>query len=74
MLPEYEPDRLEKIIRFVCGAFAGLIVGGFIALRLDLSDSMILLAAAGGTLLCGFLALAWGDSFWGLLSGMFRWW
>jgi hypothetical protein len=60
-----EPDRLEKGIRFGCGSVIGILIG------LDLTYSMFLeypghlfIAACIFALVCGILAMKYGDRFW----------
>jgi hypothetical protein len=49
-----KPDRLERIIRFACGAGVGAIIGAQIYV-LIVPVSMVL---------CGLLAMYFGDRFW----------
>ena len=68
------PDAQEKRIRFGCGFVFGLVVGGFIALRVDpwngyLSVAIILIFA----LVCGLPAMKQGGRFWLALASL-RWW
>jgi len=69
-----EPDAFEKITRFVCGALFGFFVGGYLALRLfDLQTFPPLIAiAVVAALVCGFLAMKYGDEFWYAVLGRGR--
>jgi hypothetical protein len=67
-------DRLEFWVRFTFGA----IFGSIFALALvwavyDLTPTVWLFTPAGALIL-GLSAAYWGDSFWRLLLGLFRWW
>jgi len=60
-----EPDRVELLVRFVCGSIFGLSLGVLVALNMALSSlleffGLLGLFAAG----CGVLALRFGDRFW----------
>ena len=62
-----KPDILEKVIRFFCGAIAGLIFGFFYGIRFDqIYDSLLLFYLILGfiVVLLGFLAMKFGDKFW----------
>ena len=68
------PDGLGKSIRFGCGALFGAVLGAstFLAL-LPAKWYLIALAAGGVALLCGFLAMHWGDDFWSWIAEH-HWW
>jgi len=62
---ENEPDRLEKGIRFGCGGLFGAVVGFFFIIDLPpKSYGGILAACAVGAIVCGLLAMRYGDRFW----------
>jgi hypothetical protein len=66
------PDREEKVIRAVCGFFLGVIVGGYICLRMYrhtpwLGVFVLVLVVVG----CTYGAVRYGDKFW---WGLVRWW
>ncbi len=70
-----EPDNLEKVIRFGCGALIGLAIGFLITLRFILSielgfAAVISVALAG---ICGLLAVKHGDEFWYSLKDWLGW-
>ena len=60
-----DPDPLETVVRFVCGALAGAIVGFWTGLRIELSSFLALLAITGAfCLVFAFCAVRYGDDFW----------
>jgi hypothetical protein len=68
------PDALEKRIRFGCGFVFGLVVGGYIALRLFPWNGFVVVAIIlVSALVCGVLAMKQGDRFWLALTSL-RWW
>lgn len=64
-----ERDPLETIVRFVCGALAGAVVGFWTGLRFKLSGFLPMLAITMTfCLVFAFCAVRYGDNFWdGLL-------
>ena len=69
-----EPDRLEKGIRFGCGATMGLLLGFVIALKfllvsLSAISIFVIVGAIGG----GVLAVIYGDYFWRMLPDWLKW-
>ena len=70
-----EPDKLEKVIRFGCGALIGLAIGLLIALRLIFSIELGIAAIISVALavVCGLLAVKHGDEFWYSLKGWLGW-
>jgi hypothetical protein len=69
---DQQPDRLEKGIRFGCGAVFGAFLG-FLWFGLywaGISNSLVILAFIGLALVCGVLAMQFGDRFW---SGLKDW-
>ena len=73
MLPDIEPDREEKVIRFVCGAVVGGIFGFFASARIFETVESALLFTTITALICGFLAMYEGNEFWEWL-GRNSWW
>jgi hypothetical protein len=70
-----EPDTAEKVTRFGCGTLLGVIVGIVLAIKLTLSSfGLIAAVIVGAVLVCGFLALRYGDEFWYAVLGSARWW
>lgn len=67
-IKERKPDRLEKGIRFGCGAMFGVLIGFYLLLEFfDFeSPGLILSSSFFG---CGFLAMVLGDRFWYGLGG-----
>jgi hypothetical protein len=70
-----EISKAEKVTRFGCGALLGVFVGIYFAFRLTLSSFGLTAAIIVGTvLICGFLALKYGDEFWYAVLGKSHWW
>lgn len=69
------PDRLEKGIRFGCGfSFAFVLVaGGALGWAID-SGRHVLAVGIGAGIVCGLLAVRFGDAFWHRLASLLRWW
>lgn len=65
-----EPDPLQTVVRFVCGALAGALVGFWMGVRLDLSGFLAMLGITlVFCLVFAFCAVRYGDGFWyGLLK------
>lgn len=62
---DHQPSKGEKITRFICGALLGFFVGIFFVARLRLLVLEIaIIVVLGAVLICGFLALKYGDEFW----------
>lgn len=63
------PDPLETLVRFVCGALAGALVGFWTGVRLDLSGFLPMLGITlVFCLVFAYGAVRYGDGFWhGLL-------
>lgn len=57
-----KPDMLEYVIRFVCGAVLGGLLGVVLVKPHDLKST--LLGPIFFALSCGLLAMLRGDSFW----------
>lgn len=70
-----EPDALEKKIRFGCGFSFGLVVG-FLVLARHIYDSggWLLALSFVAAIICGWLALKYGDTFWHALCRRSWWW
>ena len=71
----HQPDGLEKGIRFGCGfLFGGIIL--FFAFARDFfsTASPFWIAVGGGALICGLLAIRYGDRFYHGILAFFRWW
>jgi hypothetical protein len=67
-------DVVGKSILFGCGALFGAVVGGAtIPLFLPSEWYLLALFAGCGALVCGVLALRWGDDFWSWI-GEHPWW
>jgi hypothetical protein len=70
-----EPDPLEKKIRFGCGFFFGLVLGGLEFVRMAYKSAGVIVASTLiAALLCGLLALKYGDRFWNWMIERWRWW
>ncbi len=70
-----EPDKEEKIIRFGCGAVLGAVVGLYLAFRfIALPFGTVAVIVAGAVVLCGYLALRYGDAFWHRFLQNWWWW
>ncbi len=77
---DQKPDPLEKKIRFGCGFLFGLIFGFFGALRFMYrimnnynSGGIVIACAVISALVCGGLALKYGDRFWKEMCNLRRW-
>ncbi len=69
-----EPDRLEKIVRLVCGGLFGAVGGFFLVLRFwPQSILSIALITVFISATCAVLAMHYGDHFWHRLGEIFRW-
>jgi hypothetical protein len=65
LIPPPEPDRLEKFVRFGCGSAAGAVIGLAACAQIsDAPDWRWLLAIGAAAIVCGFLALRFGDDSW----------
>ena len=62
---------LEYVLRFVCGAVVGALLGMYVADTVS-SDSSLLYVLVGAVVL-GLLALGLGDSLWRQLGSWMRW-
>ncbi len=62
---EKQHDPLEIVVRFVCGAVAGALIGFWMGFRLKLSGFWPTLAITMGfCLVFAFCAVRYGDDFW----------
>lgn len=73
-------DGLERGVRFGCGALLGALVGFYIVAEQGLvaaPGETYLAAAVVGAVVCGLLAMAFGDRFWQTgvptVLGEYRW-
>ena len=70
-----KPDPLEKKVRFGCGFAFGLVIGFFeFARSLYRSAGMTIALTVIAALVCGWLALKYGDRFWYGVMKRWRWW
>ncbi len=74
-MDDWEPqDPQAKGIRFGCGfLFGGVVVFFTLAHSFFSFASPFWIAVAGGALLCGFLAVRFGDRFFRALIEFLRW-
>jgi hypothetical protein len=77
-LPPRVPDRAERVIRFICGAIVGAVLGALTAFaflfHLEGDWPFVALALVLVTpALFGVLAMKFGDPFWEGLSKWLRW-
>jgi len=76
-IPPRIPDRTERVIRLICGAVAGAVLGilaEFALLQPDGGGAGLALGVALVTpILFAFLALKLGDRFWMGLARWLRW-
>jgi len=69
------PDGLEKGLRFGCGTiFGGLLLFFALARNAFRFGSPFWIAVGGGALVCGFLAMRFGDRFYRGIGNFLRWW
>ena len=74
MFHERKPDRLEHIVRFVCGVLAGGILGACASMGADWPTKVTLAIIAVAALVFGGCAAAFGDDFWRTLGRLLSWW
>ncbi len=68
------PDGLGKSIRFGCGFLFGAVAGaGAFPILVPAEWQWIALVAGVTALICGFLALRWGEDFWSWIAD-YGWW
>lgn len=61
----HRPDAFEKRLRFGCGFLFGVVVVAYMLLRQLFEPSGTFWAVgAGVAVVCGVLAVRWGDRFW----------
>lgn len=71
---QHPPDGLTKGIRFGCGVLFGLLIGLGILVKLLPADTFAIMLLIGlPSLVCGILAMQWGDSFWEWFREHFWW-
>jgi hypothetical protein len=68
------PDALGLSLRFGCGALFGAAAGTAVILSFLPTEpaAIVLAAAAAAALLCGALAMRWGDEFWSWVAEFWR--
>jgi purine-cytosine permease-like protein len=70
----YRVSRSEVGVRLGCGALAGIVFGGLVAIRETGGDVWLTIKIAGATaVVTGALAAAYGDRFWHKLSRVLWW-
>jgi hypothetical protein len=74
-----KPDSLEKKVRFGCGFLFGLVIGllEFTRIFLFSSGSTLIVTVGIVAVVCGLLALKYGDRFWYYVLERLRgliWW
>jgi hypothetical protein len=75
-------DIFTYIVRFLCGCIAGVVIGGFIAVKLYSAQAQALaidgeitfttsfyLTVLSITVITGIISAILGDTFWGMFSG-----
>ena len=71
----YRVSRSEVGVRLGCGALAGVVFGGLVAIRETDGNVWLTIKIAGAAaLVMGVLAAAYGDRFWHRLSRVLWWW
>jgi hypothetical protein len=70
------PDIQEKGIRFGCGFVVGLLLTASYAISLSVTNGYYSVAVLiVGGVICGLLAMKYGDRFWdGFRGWVSRWW
>lgn len=68
-----EPDPMERILRLVCGALLGILVGGFTWVRYGLSLPAGATVTALSVVLCALGARKYGDDFWHRFFEFWNW-
>jgi len=67
-------DRFEFWVRFAFGAVFGTLLGLLLVWQILPDAAVSWLALLAGVLFFGLAAAFWGDRFWQILLGLFRWW
>lgn len=68
------PDNTGKSVRFGCGALFGAVVAGIACLwRISEQWPLAAFFVVGAALVCGFLAVRYGDDFWSWMADH-CWW
>ena len=73
MLPEHQPDREEKVVRFIFGFLAGAVISVFSWLQWQFRLDVFLILGALIASSMGILAVRYGDRFWHALLRLFPW-
>ncbi|OPY73021.1 MAG: hypothetical protein A4E64_02718 [Syntrophorhabdus sp. PtaU1.Bin058] len=73
-MDEMRPDRLEKGIRFGCGSLLGIGLGIIVFFRFFLGHLSWIIPCLVGAVVCGFLAMRYGDNFWRKAIRYWYWW
>jgi len=68
-----QPDRAEKIIRFICGGVVGLLIGLSLLWVLDPSLLIGITVVIISILISGISAMILGDRFWESLKYWWLW-
>ncbi len=69
------PDTQERVIRFGCGfAFGALVFAGGSLTWAVVSGDTFLAALVAAGVMCGWLAMRFGDPFWHRVVRLARWW
>ncbi len=72
---DHKPDPLERKIRFGCGFIFGLVLGLLeFARTMYKSVGLVAVLTVMAALVCGWLALKYGDRFWYGILQRWRWW
>jgi hypothetical protein len=70
-----QPDKAEKQIRFGCGFLIGVVVGLGSMIAWSITNGWYFAAIVGAiALMCGFLAMRYGDEFWHSFLPKLWWW
>jgi uncharacterized membrane protein YccC len=74
LLNQRRPHAEEKLIRFGCGAFMGLLLGLLVVFALLAPGAWMTAAVLlFSAICCGWLALRYGDPFWYKLAKYIPW-
>jgi hypothetical protein len=65
---ENKPDKLEMGIRFGCGGLLGAAIGFSFIIELFPNRYAIFVFCIAGAMLCGLLAMRYGDRFWHIIK------
>jgi len=67
------PDNFEKTLRFGCGGMVGVILGFSIVYHF-IGTKWWMIFILIGIVVCGSLAMKYGDRFWDSLGDWIKWW